>query len=454
MLWIVRKKNAFLTLGVVMLLSGILQAESAENPFESEISPESPPLLARPLRQTPFSRPDRLIAKTYGEGSPSVEDRIPGIDQVLTQQYIERYSSPGGIAWLNAVMRRGSPYLAFIHREIEARKLPRELLYLPVVESGYLSSAVSRSGAAGLWQFMKNSMSPYDMQVNEWMDERMDFWKASIGALRKLEENYRQFEDWPLALAAYNAGLGGVSRLVQRTGIKDYWVLSEKKHLTIETIHYVPKLLAVAYIISNPRRFNGIDPLWPEEIEWTRVRVGRTVDLELLAIEAGIDKEELKRANGELVFRVTPPDENYQLKVRATDAAAISAVLERKDLTLVKYYVHTIKAGDTLSVLALHYGISVDHILNANPGTQAQYLKIGKRLLIPAFKDVGPYQKPPGRNSPNNAAFDGSHLVKRGETLWSIALAYHVDPETLAEANSMGLNDTLREGRRLKTPIR
>jgi membrane-bound lytic murein transglycosylase D len=118
---------------------------------------------------------------------------------------------------------------------------------------------------------------------------------------------------------------------------------------------------------------------------------------------------------------------------------------------LVKHYFHTIRYGDTLSELAQHYGVSVTQIAEANPGVQARYLKIGQRLRIPAYRDPGPYHRA-ATAADDALRFTGTHLVKRGETLWSIALAYGVDPEALAEANGMGLNDTLREGRTLKTP--
>jgi membrane-bound lytic murein transglycosylase D len=404
----------------------------------------------RPLRQV-FYTPETVLVKS--ERPQAWQGLIPGLEQSLTQQYISRYSSPEGLEWLNAIMRRGSPYLVFIRREIEARNLPPELMYLPVIESAYISSAVSRTGATGLWQFMKNSIAPYNMKITEWVDERMDFWKSTMGALSKLEENYHQLGDWALALAAYNTGLGSLTRSIKKTGIKDYWALSARKELPLETIHFVPKLLAISYILSNPRCF-GVEPVWPQDPEWTRVKVGRTVDLSLLALAAEVDQDELKRANRELLFNVTPPDPDYHLKVRTTDAVAISAVLERHDLALIKYYFHTIKSGDTLSALALQYGISVDHILNSNPGTQAKYLKIGSRLLIPAFKDPQGPLNTGSRTTVGFEQFEGMHLVKPGETLWSIARSYNITPEALAHANGMGLGDILYEGKRLKTPIR
>jgi membrane-bound lytic murein transglycosylase D len=424
------------------------EEQAGEAPVNREVTASD----GRPLRQVrpvPDKEADRLpLGILSGTAFAPV---IPGLENQLTQHYIRQYTSSGGLSWLRQVMTRGEPYLAFIRREIEERDLPPELLYLPVVESAFLPTAKSVSGAAGLWQFMKNSIGPFDMKVTGWMDERLDFWKSTQGALRKLEDNYEQFQDWPLALAAYNAGLGAVRQIVTRTGIKDYWELSEKKQFKTETIHYVPKLLAVAAIISNPRRY-GLEPGWPEDPQWTRVSVERQADLEILAEAAGIDGEALKAANRELYYGVTPPEGGYFLKVRAADEPAVGEALARTDLALIRYYFHTIQYGDTLSELAQHYGVSVLQINDANPGIKERYLQIGNRIRIPAIREAGPYQRVSVQRA-EVSVFEGNHLVKQGETLWSIALAYNVDPETLATANGMSLNETLRVGRSLKTPI-
>jgi membrane-bound lytic murein transglycosylase D len=403
--------------------------------------------LARPVRQQEYAKP------AFFTSAPVSSLVLPamisgGLDQELTRYYIKQYSSPSGIARLNGIIRQGSPYIPFIRGEISKRGLPPELLYLPVIESGYNPRAISKSGAAGLWQFMKNSMGPFDMTVTDMMDERMDFWKSTQGALSKLEENYRYLGDWALALAAYNTGLGGVNRVINRTGIRDYWALCDKKELRTETVHYVPKFIAAAYILSNPRRF-GID-FWPDAPEWTRIPAGKMVDLGLLAELAGLEPGILETANPELYHRISPSaDGSYQLKVPVEAAASVAEVLAREDLKLIKHYIYTIQSGDTLSVLARHYGITTELIQETNPGLRPQALRIGQEIRIPALKEAAPYQKTKNADRP----FEGNHLVKRGETLWSIALAYEVDPEELAGANGMALNDTLREGRVLKTPI-
>ncbi len=398
----------------------------------------------RPLRQIPSRTPVHFIRR----GETDVPLTIEGIDRELTLHYIQEYSSPGGRSWLESVMKRSEPYIAFIRQEIDRMNLPPELAYLPVIESSYLSSALSKSGAAGLWQFMTNSISPFDMRVTDWLDERRDFWKSTVGALRKLQDNYNVLHDWALALAAYNAGLGAVRRASQNAGTADYWELCERNAFKTETVHYVPKFLAVSHILLNAGKY-GIDLGWPERHEWERIALERSVDITLLAERAGINPDELKQANQELNYTVT----GYFLKVKKADADAVQTVLNDRTSPLVRYYVHTVRSGDTLSALSRHYEVSVEQIQELNAGLEPRFMRIGRTVIIPALKEVGPYTDTP-RRSGENLVFEGNHLVKRGETLWSISLAYGVDPETLALANNMQLNDTLREGRSLKTPIR
>lgn len=409
----------------------------------------------RPLRDIPIYDASSPVRHSP-ESEPFAHNSLltaSALEQPLTKRYIEQYSSPGGIAWLNAVMRQGSVYLSFIKEEIARRNLPPELLYLPVIESGFLSSARSRSGAMGLWQFMLNSIGPYNMKVNDMVDERRDFQKSTVGALRKLEENFKALGNWPLALAAYNSGLGGISRIVRQAGSNDYWLLSAKKELKSETIQYVPKLLAVAWILSQPRRF-GLD-YWPEAVEWTAVPVGRQASIDLIAVEAGVDRELLRLGNMELLHGITPSDRAYRLKVPAAAYPLVAAALEREDLKLLQYHRYTVKYGDTLSALARHYGVTLNLIEQHNPGILKRYLKIGETVVIPAFRETLPYQ---GGAAPQTAAggerpFIGTYTVKKGDTLWSLALSYSVDPLELARENGMELNKILPEGKQLKVPI-
>ena len=369
------------------------------------------------------------------------------LEQALTQRYIAQYTSQSGIDFLNSVMERGSLYLPFIMEEVERRGLPPELIYLPVIESNFVSTARSRAGAVGLWQFMMNSISPFDIRVTDSVDERRDIIKSTRGALAKLEDNYRAMGNWELALAAYNAGLGGVTGIVRRTGISDYWELSRRSELKQETVHYVPKLIAAAYVLSQPERF-GLDS-WQASHEWTAIPLNRQVSLDIIAAEAGVDRELLRRLNAELLHGITPVDPNHRLKIPTAYMEQINLVLERDDLVLIRYHYHVVRYGDTLWSMSRHYGVTLASIEQHNPGSSARYLRLGETIIIPASRDM----EAPAARTASVHSFDGQHLVVRGDTLWSLSRIYGVDPEALADANGMGLNQTLREGRTLRVPI-
>jgi len=292
---------------------------------------------------------------------------------------------------------------------------------------------------------MMNSISPFNIKVNEIVDERRDFIKSTMGALQKLYDNYRALGNWELALAAYNAGLGAVTRAIQRSG-GDYWELSSRKALSTETIHYVPKFIATAYILSQPRRF-GIQN-WQKTQEWAAIPLKRQVSLDLLADEAGVERDLLHRLNSELLFGISPADSSYQLKVPAAQLEQINLVLEREDLRLIRYHYHVVRSGDTLWSMSRYYGTSLDIIEQHNPGIKNRYLRIGETVIIPAFRDVTPPTRPILTQN-----LSGQYIVQRGDTLWSLSIRYGIDPQILAEENNMELNQILREGRTLKVPI-
>jgi membrane-bound lytic murein transglycosylase D len=219
-----------------------------------------------------------------------------------------------------------------------------------------------------------------------------------------------------------------------------------------ETVHYVPKFLAASWVLSQPRRF-GVD-CWPDVIEWTAIPLERQVSLDLLAEEADVDEELLRRLNSELLIGISPADRNYRLKVPAAQLPQIREVLQREDGRLLRYHYYVIRQGDTLSALAKHYDVSVNLIEEHNPGISNRYLKIGETILIPAIHGrVENARLPPAPRAPVNLSFEGTHVVRRGETLWSLGIKYGVDPQALAEANNMELNQILPEGKVLKVPI-
>ena len=433
---------------VCVLAFAVAASGLSQETSNYDVSP--PALNGRPLR----------TVRTYSrENADNRSNQMPShnsllmtpdvLDRQLTQHYIRQYSSRGGITWINSIIANGSLYLPFVRNEIANRGIPPELLFLPFIESGYLGTARSRSGAMGIWQFMMNSIAPFNIKVNELIDERRDFRKSTVAALQKLTDNHRAMGDWYLALAAYNAGLGAVNRAIKNADSRNYWVLCDKKELKQETIHYVPKFLAVSYILSHPRQF-GIQ-YWPETIEWTAVKPLKQVSLDIIARETGTDLKLLYRLNPELLHGITPPDRNYELKIPVSQTEAVAALLAREDTVLLRHYHYKVKYGDTLFALGRHYNVPVDMIEQYNPGITNRYLQIGEIIIIPALKEINPYTSGSGAVVP--IPFNGTHLVVRGDTLWSLAIRYQVDPLVLAEENGMNLNQILSIGKVLKVPI-
>lgn len=389
----------------------------------------------------PTCPPDEYFSIPIPWGEPSFES------------FRAAYLSEGGRKWLAAVMERAKPYMAYIAERVRYYGLPDELVYLPVIESEYSPKAVSKSGATGLWQFMRNSIGGYGIRIDDWVDERRDFMKSTDAALRKLADNYAAFGDWNLALAAYNSGLGAVTRALKKADAdkgRDYWALRKQGLLAAETTSYVPKFLAVVTILSYPRR-NGLEVGWDGGEAWESLELRKSVDLCLLADAAGIPLSELKAGNAELRYTVTPPWTGYRIKVPSGSAEAVRTALDDPSLKLLRYYLHKVSSGDTLSAIARHYGTPQAMIVQANPGMKPDLLRLGQVIVIPALKDAAPMQA--ASSDDGKLDFSGSYTVVKGDTLWSISLRYNVQPEVLAEKNGLSLTSVIREGMVLRVPI-
>jgi membrane-bound lytic murein transglycosylase D len=419
-----------------------------------------------PLVEPARREPQRSVAaavQAWGEAGPPLQTHagqaVFGIPMPWGEESFEAvrnaYLTPGGKKWLAAVQARAKPYIPYIQERIRYYGLPDELAFLPVIESEFSPRNVSKSGAAGLWQFMRNSIGGYGMKIDDWVDERRDFMKSTDGALRKLADNYASFGDWQLAIAAYNCGAGGIARAIARakqSGIDEpsYWDLRRAGLLKRETAGYVPKFLAVASILLYPGR-NGLEQSWEEPVSWATVAPGRPVDLKLLSEEAGLSLSLLRDANPELRYGVTPPGPSYELKVPASSAESVRAIVDDPERKLVRYYLHTVRSGDTLSGIARRYGTPMPTIAGSNPGLKPDRIMLGQVIVVPALKEA----PPPEPEEAEDAApvFSSNYVVAKGDTLWSISLRFEVQPELLAERNGLGLSSVIREGMSLRVPI-
>jgi membrane-bound lytic murein transglycosylase D len=394
-----------------------------------------------------------VILPKQGHAGPEVYPiDIP--DHPNIRAYIDKYSLPQHLGWIRAAYERGFPYRDFIVRVLKEKEAPHELLFLPIVESEYRNNTVSRSGAAGIWQFMMNSIYP-GMYVNQWMDDRSNFWKASEAAVDKLLYNYQRLRDWPLALAAYNCGLGKVTRTIEESGIHNFWELSDRGLLPRETINYVPRYMAIVSILSYPGRYGIVLP-WREPVEWRSIPLQQTVDLRILAEESGVPYNILTAGNGELHYTITPPDNiPFHLKIPEEYTDQINRTLEDKNFQLLRFYMYTIGAGDTLYALALHYGVSISMISKYNPGIRPRALRVGQTIIIPALKQVQPYvSPPPPEKAPEDdlRPYTETYIVRKGDTLWSIARKHDTTVAMLSARNSLAVETVIRPGQKLMVP--
>lgn len=379
-----------------------------------------------------------------------LHNTIVPYDHPLVEKFRRQYMCQDGYTYLSKIMKRSAPYRDFIIDLLETENMPAELLFLPVIESGFFETATSRSGAVGIWQFMKNSVGGFNIHIDDWVDERRDPWKTSVAAVKKLKWNYSQFHDWPLALAAYNCGMGTIRTAVKKAGKADYWYLAEHGYLKQETLNYVPKFLAIAEILSRSHELNIDWGSTAEHIPTLTIEIKRAIDVRLFAEQLGVAPESIIKLNPSLRYFITPPSIKYQLRIPVVYEEAARQVLAQSDKLLIKYYQYRIKSGDTLYALAKHYGVSVQSILNYNEGLRPETLRIGKTILIPALKSVEMYT---GKHFAQAGNFDGTHTIQSGDTLWSLALKYSVSVEQLAQKNNLTVNSVLKLGSTLKVPI-
>lgn len=315
---------------------------------------------------------------------------IKGADHELTQKFKQQFMTKSGQKLLTNTLYDSIPYRPYIRSMLKKNKMPMFLQYLPVIESNYRSNAVSRSGATGLWQFMANSMYPF-LKKNSWYDERLDPWKETEAALKKLQDNYVMFKSWPEALAAYNMGAGALRRIMKANPGKDFWDLAEAKLLPSQTIHYVPKLIAAADIVENAEYYGLLEiSIADKLIEdapapcYDYVTVAGMISLEQISQLSEIRRETLDFLNPSLIRKCTPAGEKYLLRVPSGTEEKVKNALNNADIA-TDAWVHIVVAGDSLWGISRRYGISIADICAANAISEGGILSIDQKIIIPVF---------------------------------------------------------------------
>ena len=224
----------------------------------------------------------------------------------------------GGREYIRGGIENASFYLPLIEEVFRRHNdLPRELMLLPLLESGFNPRAVSRSKAMGLWQFIKSTGNIMGLKDNRWVDERRDVEKSTGAALQHLRNLYSLYNNWELALAAYNGGAGYISRAMKKTGAKTFWELQKSGVLRDETSEYVSRFAALVIIYQNQKLFGLHREIRTRPLpETLTITAPRPVDINALSRRTGTPVELIRKLNPELKTRFTPDnDRDYTLRL-------------------------------------------------------------------------------------------------------------------------------------------
>ncbi|NLD37972.1 MAG: LysM peptidoglycan-binding domain-containing protein [Desulfatiglans sp.] len=388
----------------------------------------------------------KRMLEVYSSRFTSVNGSHKAIPLVMNhhvQKAIDLFTKGREKEWFLKVYARSGKYRPAIVRKLKEAGLPEELSWLPFIESGYSTVAISSARALGMWQFIASTGYKYGLNRDNWIDERMNPEKATKAAIAYLTELHQIFGEWTTALAAYNCGEARVLRVINTQKINymdNFWDLYAK--LPSETAFYVPKFLAVLHIINNPSAYGIELPSLEKEIEYDKVNINKQISLKTLATELFVDYNHLKELNSELRQSVTPKT-TYELKVpkgkgeilvaKLNDMPAYTPSTSSFTASASDYLIHNVKNGETLSTIAKKHKTSMDAIMAINNLKSKNVLRVGAKLKIPVGKYtyVATYSAPSGTPT--------RYTVRKGDSLWKIADRFGTTVKSIKALN--GLED-------------
>lgn len=437
----------------------------ADDTLDGAAAPDTPELRDQRTATTDFPGAD---AQPFGVESLT-GDQVPATDLWVrirshlalpdddhTRVQAERAWLIAHPGYLSRLSEQAAPYLHYIVEEVEARGMPAEIALLPAVESAFQPFAYSPGRAAGMWQFIPATARRYGLRLNWWYDGRRDVITSTRAALDYLSYLHETFDgDWLLALAAYNSGEGTVRTAMQRNARRgrptDYWSLN----LPRETKQYVPRLLALASIVTDPDRYGVSLQSIPDDRYLRVVDVDSQIDLALAARLAGLDLQELYRLNPGFNRWATDPDGPHRLVLPLAQADQFEEKLADVPATeRVQWRRHAVGKGETLSVIAARYHTTVAVLRQVND-LKSSVIRSGHYLIVPvATRNLTDYtltassRREAVQNAPRGTA-KVAHQVRPGDTLWNLARSYGVDVKRLARWNGMAPGDVLQPGHTL-----
>ena len=380
------------------------------------------------------------------------------------EQNIEFFTTRGRWHMQNWIYRSGA-YIPMMKKIFRDHGLPPELAYLSMPESGLNPDARSWARAVGLWQFTRGTGSLYGLHTNWWYDERRDPVKATEAAANYLKDLYNRYGDWYLVLASYDCG--SVQRAIRRShGKTNFWEI--KRHLPREARNYVPQYIAVTLIALDPKAYDFDDTIAPvHEIPCDTVMIPESIDLKVLTDACGVDLDSLLNLNPELVHAVTPPNfsgDGYPLRVPAgMGKAFVHSYNSLPESAKLTWTFHTVRYGETLSGIARRYSVGLASLKLANDfSRRTRRVRAGTTLIIPVNSSYYTHRhiakvESAGSTGPGvsaqktNQNMASIHVVKRGETLSSIADDYGTTIAELKRINNLR-RSSIRPRMRLHVP--
>ena len=374
--------------------------------------------------------------------------------------------------WLSRLGR----YEGMVRARLRARGLPEDLVYLSLIESGSSNTAVSRARAVGMWQFMAGTARAYGLQIDSWIDERRDPFKATDAAVAHLADLVERLGSVYLAAAAYNAGAGRIERAIRRLpgaepdSVDDqtfFDIANNRRTLRRETRDYVPKLIAAALIAKQPARYGFTDIERMSPLVFDEVSIPDATGLDVLARLADTSVASMLELNPQVVRGITPPGRPVVIRVpRGTGARVAERYAELPINERVTFVDHYVGRGETLSGIAQRYQVTVTMLQAANPHLRARSLRVGQRIIVPMSGRVVPraaWSTPPeprvrrsGTRYRAAQSVSGAttHRVAPGETASGIARQHGVGLMALLEANDLTMRSVIRPGDVLLIPSR
>jgi len=360
---------------------------------------------------------------------------------------------------VSKMLGKANYYFPLFESKLDQFDLPLEFKYLAIVESALKPQARSRSAATGLWQFMYTTGKIYDLKVSSYIDERSDPLKSTIAACEYFTFLYKMFNDWELVLAAYNGGPGYVSRALRKSGTKDYW--SVRPFLRKETQNYVPKFIAVNYIMNYASEHNIYPTPYPyTQAQTDTISIHQSLTFESIASILKIDMETLRELNPIYKRDIIPVSKNHSAIIclpleklasfinNSDSIYAYSEQSQEKYVSIDAPIVHSVKSGEYLGKIAQQYHTTIGRIKNWN-NLSSNNLNVGQKLVIYVNPDTSPER--PVKVAINSKG-ETLYTIQEGDTLWDIARKYNgVSVAQIEQLNNISYRD-LKPGTTIRIP--